>query len=89
MSLSLAYPEFQTIHSQWIHILQTKIAKTLLAVHVLLYSIILKKKKTITQESKACTLQTAKIDGDLLITEKNFAHATTVFSELYRARGQN
>lgn len=72
------------------HILQNKRAKTLLAAHVLLYSIIKKKpKNNITQESKAFTLQTAKTDGDLFITEKNFAHATTVFSELYRARGQN
>lgn len=49
--------------------------------------IVLKKKKTL--HKKTFTLRTAKIDSDLLITEKNCAHATAVFSELYRVRGQN
>lgn len=68
-----------------IPILQTKTAKTLLADHVHLHST---SKKNYTRKQGFQSV-TAKIDGHLLITEKNFAHATTVLSQLYNARGKN
>lgn len=52
-----------------------------------MFTYVVLKKRTL--HKKTFTLQTAKIDGDLLITERNCAYATTVFSELYRVRGQN